>query len=89
MQLLHTPAKTHASFDDPNLVSHADMMPVMARADRAPPHDSSPPPRKATSLNPLNVTSHTKGSLPLAAWHNRRQDGRVMGVCAAVAAYGN
>ena len=77
MQLLHTLAKTHASFDDPNLVSHADMMPVMALADRAPPPRLVTPPRKATSLNPLTSTSYTKGSLPLAAWHNRPQDGRV------------
>ena len=34
MQLLHALAKTHASFDDPNLVSHAGLVPVMALADR-------------------------------------------------------
>src|SRR6202789_2184379 len=28
-------AKTHASFDDPNLVSHAGLVPVMALAQRA------------------------------------------------------
>jgi hypothetical protein len=33
--LLHTLAKTHASFDDPNLVSHAGLVPVMALAGRA------------------------------------------------------
>jgi hypothetical protein len=33
--LLHALAKTHASFDDPNLVSHAGLVPVMALADRA------------------------------------------------------
>jgi hypothetical protein len=32
---LHALAKTHASFDDPNLVSHAGLVPVMALADRA------------------------------------------------------
>jgi hypothetical protein len=32
---LHSPAKTHASFDDPNLVSHAGLVPVMALAQRA------------------------------------------------------
>jgi hypothetical protein len=32
---LHSLAKTHASFDDPNLVSHAGLVPVMALADRA------------------------------------------------------
>ena len=35
MQLLHSLAKTHASFDDPNLVSHAGLVPVMALAGRA------------------------------------------------------
>ena len=35
MQLLHSLAKTHASFDDPNLVSHAGLIPVMALAQRA------------------------------------------------------
>jgi hypothetical protein len=29
---LHSLAKTHASFDNPNLVSHARLVPVMARA---------------------------------------------------------
>jgi hypothetical protein len=33
--LLHTLAKTHPSFDDPNLVSHAGLVPVMALAQRA------------------------------------------------------
>src|SRR5260370_41365976 len=28
-------AKTHASFDDPNLVSHSGLVPVMALAERA------------------------------------------------------
>ncbi|EUA00066.1 hypothetical protein I546_6599 [Mycobacterium kansasii 732] len=32
MQLLHAAAKTHASFDDPNLVSHAGLVPVMRLA---------------------------------------------------------
>jgi hypothetical protein len=32
---LHSLAKTHASFDDPNLVSHAGLVPVMALAERA------------------------------------------------------
>ena len=35
MRLLHSLSKTHASFDDPNLVSHAGLVPVMALADRA------------------------------------------------------
>jgi hypothetical protein len=33
--LLHTLAKTCASFDDPNLVSQAGLVPVMALAERA------------------------------------------------------
>jgi hypothetical protein len=33
--LLHGLAKTHASFDDPNLVSHAGLVPVMGLAQRA------------------------------------------------------
>jgi Transposase DDE domain group 1 len=35
VRLLHGLAKTHASFDDPNLVSHAGLVPVMALAERA------------------------------------------------------
>src|SRR5487761_411993 len=35
MRLLHSLAKTHATFDDPNLVSHAGLVPVMALAQRA------------------------------------------------------
>ena len=34
MRLSHDPAKTHASFDDPNLVSRACLVPVMALAQR-------------------------------------------------------
>jgi hypothetical protein len=35
VRLLHGLAKTHASFDDPNLVSRAGLVPVMALAQRA------------------------------------------------------
>ena len=35
MRLLQSLAKTHASFDDSNLVSHAGLVPVMAPAERA------------------------------------------------------
>ena len=35
MRLLHSLARTRASFDDPNLVSHAGLVPVMALAQRA------------------------------------------------------
>jgi DDE family transposase len=35
VRLFHSLAKTHASFDDPNLVSYAGLVPVMALADRA------------------------------------------------------
>jgi len=33
--LFHDPAKISASFDDPNLVSRAGLVPVMALAERA------------------------------------------------------
>ncbi len=35
MRLLHELAKIHATFDDPNLVSRAGLVPVMALAQRA------------------------------------------------------
>jgi hypothetical protein len=35
VRLSHDPGKTHASFDDPNLVSRAGLVPVMALAGRA------------------------------------------------------
>ena len=35
MRLLHSLARTHASFDDPDLVSRAGLVPVMALAQRA------------------------------------------------------
>ncbi|HEV8278444.1 MAG TPA: hypothetical protein VGQ26_22485 [Streptosporangiaceae bacterium] len=35
MRLLHELAKIHASFDDPNLVSRAGLVPVMALAEQA------------------------------------------------------
>ena len=35
MRLSHSRAKTRAGFDDPNLVSHAGLVPVMALAERA------------------------------------------------------
>jgi len=35
VRLLHSLARTHASFDDPNLVSHAGLVPVMVLAQRA------------------------------------------------------
>ena len=34
MRLLHVPGRTHASFDDPNLVSRAGLVPVVALAER-------------------------------------------------------
>ena len=34
MRLLHTAAKTHAGFDDPNLVSCAGLVPVMRVAQQ-------------------------------------------------------
>ena len=35
MKLLHSLARTRASFDDPNLVSHAGLVPLVALAERA------------------------------------------------------
>ena len=35
MRLSHSPGKLHVSFDDPNLVSYAGLVPVMALAQRA------------------------------------------------------
>jgi len=35
VRLLHTPARTRAVFDDPNLVSHGGLVPVTALAERA------------------------------------------------------
>ena len=35
MQLLHELTKIHATFDDPHLVSHAGLVPVMALAEQA------------------------------------------------------
>ncbi len=35
MRLLHSLAKIQATFDDPNLVSRAGLVPVMALAQRA------------------------------------------------------
>jgi hypothetical protein len=34
MRLSHSPVRTHASFDDPDLVSRAGLVPVMALAGR-------------------------------------------------------
>ena len=34
MRLSHSPARTHASFDDPDLVSRAGLVPVMALAEQ-------------------------------------------------------
>jgi hypothetical protein len=34
VRLSHDPGKTHASFDDPDLVSRAGLVPVMALAER-------------------------------------------------------
>jgi Transposase DDE domain group 1 len=39
VRLLHMLAKTRASFDDPNLVSHAGLVPLAALAERAGLHD--------------------------------------------------
>jgi hypothetical protein len=41
VRLLHTLAKTRASFDDPNLISHAGLVPLAALAEAAGLHDSA------------------------------------------------
>lgn len=41
MRLLHALARTRASFDDPNLLSHAGLVPLAALAERAGLHDSA------------------------------------------------
>ena len=35
MRLLHSPARTRVVFDDPNLLAHAGLAPLLALADRA------------------------------------------------------
>jgi hypothetical protein len=39
VQLLHAIARTRASFDDPNLIAHAGLVPIAALAERAGLHD--------------------------------------------------
>jgi hypothetical protein len=39
VRLSHATARTRVSFDDPHLVSHAGLVPVMALAERAGLHD--------------------------------------------------
>jgi hypothetical protein len=39
VRLSHTVARTRVAFDDPNLVSHGGLLPVMALAERAGLHD--------------------------------------------------
>ena len=68
MRLLHELAKIHASFDDPNLVSRAGLVPVMALAERA------GLPGLAGSVRPghrCGVNAHLEGALP-----GRRDDRR-------------
>ena len=47
MQLLHAIARTRASFDDPNLVAHAGLVPLAALAERAGLHELAVPARPA------------------------------------------
>ena len=46
MQLWHDPLKISASFDDPNLVSRAGLVPVMSLAERALPGGPDPAARR-------------------------------------------
>lgn len=41
MRLLHSIARTRVSFDDPNLISHAGLVPLAVLAERAGVHDSA------------------------------------------------
>ena len=58
MRLSHDPAKTHASFDDPNLVSRAGLVPVMALAQRCGLADLAGEHVRITS--PAGVNPHLK-----------------------------
>jgi hypothetical protein len=55
VRLLHSLARTRASFDDPNLVSHAGLVPVMALAQRA-----GLPGLVAEHVTPGGVNAHLK-----------------------------
>ena len=58
MRLSHDPAKTHASFDDPNLVSRAGLVPVMALAQRCGLADLAG--EHVTIASPAGVNPHLK-----------------------------
>ena len=58
MRLSHDPAKTHASFDDPNLVSRAGLVPVMALAQRCGLADLAG--EHVTITSPAGVNPHLK-----------------------------
>jgi hypothetical protein len=55
VRLLHSLARTRASFDDPNLVSHSGLVPVMALAERARLRGLV-----AEHVNPGGVNAHLK-----------------------------
>ena len=69
MRLLHDLARTHASFDDPNLVSRAGLVPVMALAQRAGLADLVA--EQVGTGGPCGVNAHLKVPLP-----GRRDDRR-------------
>jgi hypothetical protein len=56
--LLHALARTHASFDDPNLVSRAGLVPVMALAQQAGPGELVV--RHVEPGGPCGVNAHLK-----------------------------
>ena len=64
MRLLHELAKIHASFDDPNLVSRAGLVPVMALAQRAGLADLAGENVRIT--RPCGVNAHLKVSCLIA-----------------------
>jgi hypothetical protein len=68
VRLSHSPARTRAVFDDPNLLSHAGLAPLMALADRAGLPDLLAGVRPA---GPCGVNAATKVSC-LVGGHGRR-----------------
>ncbi len=66
MRLPHDPAKTHASFDDPNLVSRAGLVPVMALAQRCGPADLAG--EHVRIASPAGVNPYLKIPCLVAAW---------------------
>jgi Transposase DDE domain group 1 len=58
VQLSHDPKKTHASFDDPNLVSRAGLVPLLALAEKAGLSDLVS--EHVSTAGPCGVNAHLK-----------------------------